>query len=84
MAYRIFFKARVLKAMQKIKEPSYTRIKTAIYNLADNPRPHGFKKLTLREGYRIRVGDFRVIYGIYDDTLIVEVVDLGHRKDIYG
>jgi mRNA interferase RelE/StbE len=69
--------------LTKIKEPYYSAIKKQIYDLADNPRPHGYKKLKGREGYRIRVGDYRVIYEIFDGVLVVEVVDLGHRKDIY-
>ena len=48
-----------------------------------NPRPQGCKKLKGRKGYRIRVGYYRVIYEIIDDVLLIDVVDLGHRKDIY-
>ncbi|HWZ21443.1 MAG TPA: type II toxin-antitoxin system RelE/ParE family toxin [Cytophagaceae bacterium] len=55
----------------------------SIYALAKNPRPSGCKKLKGRDGYRIRVADYRIIYDIYDSTLVVDVVDLGHRKDIY-
>ncbi len=64
-------------------EPHYSNIKTAIYSLAANPRPHGCKKLKGRDGYRIRVGDYRIIYNIFDNILTVDVVALGHRKDIY-
>ncbi len=70
--------------MEKINEPAYTNIKAAIYNLAENPRPIGYKKLKGREGYRIRVGDYRVIYNIFDKVLTIDVVNLGHRKDIYS
>jgi mRNA interferase RelE/StbE len=51
--------------------------------LADNPRPQGYRKLKGRKGYRIRVGDYSIIYEIFDKVLVIEVVDLGHRKDIY-
>jgi mRNA interferase RelE/StbE len=51
--------------------------------LANDPRPPGCKKLKGRDGYRIRVGDYRIIYQIIDDVLVVNVVALGHRKDIY-
>ena len=83
MAYSIEFRSKVLKALIKINEPYYSEIKKQIYDLADNPRPQGCKKLKGRKGYLIRVGDYRVIYEIFDNVLLIEVVDLGHRKDIY-
>ena len=69
--------------MEKINEPYYSKIKTAILNLAKNPRPAGYKKLKGRDGFRIRVADYRIIYDIFDDILQVDVIDLGNRKDIY-
>jgi mRNA interferase RelE/StbE len=72
-----------MKALEDINEPYYSSIKAAIFDLANNPRPQGYKKLKGRDGYRIRVGNYRVIYDIYDAILLVDVVDLGHRKDIY-
>jgi mRNA interferase RelE/StbE len=83
MAYTITFRDRVIKSLVKINEPFYSAIKKQIYDLAENPRPQGYKKLKGRKGYRIRVGDYRVIYEISDNILVIEVVDLGHRKDIY-
>jgi mRNA interferase RelE/StbE len=83
MAYTITLKKRAVKALQDINEPYYSNIKKAIYALADNPRPQGYKKLKGRDGYRIRVADYRIIYDIFDITLLVDVIDLGHRKDIY-
>ena len=68
--------------MQYIYEPYYSNIKIAIYSLADNPRPHGYKKLKGSNGYGIRVSDYRIIYTIFDEISIVDVIDLGHRKDI--
>jgi len=70
--------------LEDINEPFYSTIKTAIYSLANNPRPQGFKKLRNRDGYRIRVADYRIIYDIFDNLLVVDVIDLGHRKDIYA
>lgn len=58
-------------------------IKTAIASLADDPRPYGYKKLKGEDAYRIRVGDYRVIYEIDDGKIIVTVVSVGHRKAIY-
>jgi mRNA interferase RelE/StbE len=83
MAYTIEFRNKVLKALIKINEPHYSAIKKQIYDLAENPRPQGYKILTGRKGYRIRVGDYRIIYEIFDDILLIDVIDLGHRKDIY-
>jgi mRNA interferase RelE/StbE len=83
MAYAIEFRSRVLKALLKINEPHYSAIKKQIYDLADEPRPKGYRKLKGRKGYRIRVGDYRVIYEIIDEILLIDVIDLGHRKDIY-
>ena len=62
MAYTIEFRNKVLKTLIKINEPNYSAIKKQIYDLAENPRPHGYKKLKGRKGYRIRVGNYRVIY----------------------
>ena len=84
MAYRLAIKKGVLKTLMKIDEPYFSQIKKVIYKLADNPRPAGFKKLTGRNGYRIRVSDYRIIYDIFDDILYVEVIEFGHRKDIYA
>lgn len=83
MAYTIEFRSKVLKVLVKINEPHYSAIKKQIYDLADNPRPKGYKKLKGRKGYRIRVGNYRVIYEIFDAVLLIDVIDLGHRKEIY-
>lgn len=83
MPYQLTIKPSAVKALEKINEPYYSAIRTAIYNLADNPRPKGCKKLKGREGYRIRVSDYRIIYNIFDKILTIDVVSLGHRKDIY-
>jgi mRNA interferase RelE/StbE len=83
MHYQLTIKPKAIRALEKINEPDYSTIKVAIYGLADNPRPHGYKKLKGRDGYRIRVGDYRIIYNIFDNILTIDVVNLGHRKDIY-
>lgn len=83
MVYRISISKRAIKVLEKIQEPYYSNIKSAIYSLADNPRPSGYKKLKGRIAYRIRVADYRIIYEIFDDVLLVDVIDLGHRKNIY-
>lgn len=81
--YKLRIEKAVVKALEKINEPYYSKIKTAILNLAKNPRPAGYKKLKGRDGFRIRVANYRIIYDIFDDILQVDVIDMGHRKDVY-
>jgi mRNA interferase RelE/StbE len=83
MAYSVNFSKQAIKELDKIHEPFYSRIKKAISDLSDNPRPNGCKKLKGRDGYRIRIGSFRVIYDIFDTVLVVSIITLGDRKDIY-
>jgi mRNA interferase RelE/StbE len=84
MIYSLNFSKRAFKELAKIKEPFYTNIKIAITSLTENPRPQGYRKLKGRDGYRIRVGDYRIIYDIFDSELVVDIIHLGHRKNIYG
>ena len=81
--YQLRIEKAVLKTLEKINEPYYSKIKLAILSLAKNPRPTGFKKLKGRDGFRIRVGNYRIIYEIFDDILHVDVIEMGHRKDVY-
>jgi mRNA interferase RelE/StbE len=84
MLYKVSISKPAIKVLEKVNEPYYSQLKRAIYNLAKNPRPKGYKKLAGRNGYRIRVSDYRIIYEIQDDILVVDVVALGHRKEIYN
>jgi mRNA interferase RelE/StbE len=81
--YQLEFKKKAIKAIAKINEPYFSAIIKAIDELAENPRPHGFIKLTGRDGFRIRVGTYRIIYDIYDNTLIIEIVNIGIRGNVY-
>jgi len=83
MAYQITIRKKAVKILENINEPYYSKIKKSIYDLSNNPRPDGCKKLKGRNGYRIRAADYRIIYEIFDDLLIIDVITLGHRKDIY-
>ncbi|MBC8156174.1 MAG: type II toxin-antitoxin system RelE/ParE family toxin [Bacteroidetes bacterium] len=83
VVYQIQISNKAAKSLEKLPDGAYVRVKEAIYALADNPRPHGCKKLKGRSGYRIRVGDYRVVYEIEDDKLVVLVLDVGHRREIY-
>ena len=81
--YELQYKKKAIKALAKINDPYYSAIIQAIDELAENPRPLGYKKLTGRSGYRIRVGTYRIIYDIFDINLIIEIVNVGSRGDIY-
>ncbi len=83
MAYALGFSKQALKELAKINEPFYSNIKQSITDLTENPRPAGYKKLKGRDGFRTRVGNYRVIYSIFDEELIVEIITIGHRKDVY-
>ena len=83
MVYQVVFTREAIRMLGKISEPYYSAIKLAITELANNPRPIGYKKLKGTGAYRIRVNNYRVIYDILDNILTVEVVAVGHRKDIY-
>ncbi len=74
---------QAFKELEKINEPFYSNIKQAIHRLADDSRPHGYIKLKGRDGYRIRIGDYRVIYDILDKELVIDVITVGSRRDIY-
>lgn len=83
MPYNVTLKKRAIKALTKINEPYYSNIKEAIYDLSNDPRPKGCKKLKGRDAYRIRIANYRAIYEINDEILLVDVVDVGHRKNVY-
>lgn len=81
--YSISLSKRAQKYLDKLSDNIAKPVFQAIKNLENDPRPHGYKKLKGRDGYRIRIGDYRVIYEIFDNTLLIEVIALGNRKDIY-
>lgn len=83
MSYKITIARKAIKTLEKISEPHYSQIKISIYQLAEDPRPIGCKKLKGRDGYRIRVGSYRIIYEIFDRVLTIDIIAIGHRKDIY-
>jgi mRNA interferase RelE/StbE len=84
LSYELLIERKAQKQLANIPEPDRVRIVTAVRALADDPRPHGVKKLSGRDAWRIRVGDYRVIYEINDIALVVLVVAIGHRRNIYG
>lgn len=82
-AYKLFFKKSVGKDFDAIPKKDLKRILNRIEALAENPRPPGCEKLTGQERYRLRQGQYRIVYSIQDDELTVWVVKVGHRKHIY-
>ncbi|HOC92546.1 MAG TPA: type II toxin-antitoxin system RelE/ParE family toxin [bacterium] len=83
MKYKIFIQRSAQKELADLQSEFYDKVKNAIWELADEPRPEGCRKLAGRDGWRIRVGNYRVIYEIYDANRTVTVLHIGHRRDIY-
>ena len=83
MPYQLKITRSALKELKGLPEGIRQRIRQAIHALADEPRPRGCKKLKGQTDYRIRVGDYRVLYEIDDDAQIVVVWRVGHRRDVY-
>jgi mRNA interferase RelE/StbE len=82
-AYKIYFRKSVLKDLEKIQKQDLKRIISRIEALADDPRPPGVEKISGLDRYRIRQGDYRIIYSIQDKELTIWIVKIGHRRDIY-
>lgn len=83
MIYKISIERSAIKSLSKIPSLDKNKIISSIQALADNPRPTGAKKLSGRDGWRIRIGNYRVIYEIMDNICHILVLDVGHRKDVY-
>ena len=81
--FEVRIKRSAAKELLRIPRADNRRIVARIHGLADDPRPEGCEKLAGQESYRIRQGDYRIVYTIDDAHLIVEVVRVGHRRDVY-
>jgi mRNA interferase RelE/StbE len=81
--YIIILSKKAQKALDTLSDHIAEPVFKSIAALEENPRPAGCKKLKGRDAYRIRFGDYRIIYEIIDEQLIIDVVAVGHRKDIY-
>ena len=81
--YRLVIRKSVSKDLKGIPQKDVRRILAAIEALADDPRPPGTKKLSGQERYRVRQGNYRILYEIEDGRLIVCVVRIGDRRDVY-
>lgn len=84
-SYKLAIKRSAAKELEAIAgKKDRARVVQRIQALADDPRPPGVEKLSgTKEKYRVRQGDFRILYEIHDDVLIVQVVRIGDRKDVY-
>ena len=84
MQYTVIIKPTAVKRLDKLPRPVRRRVLDALDELRANPRPAGCVKLAGDENlWRIRVGDYRVVYEIHDDSLIVLVLRIAHRRDVY-
>lgn len=84
MQYRIEFRPAALRELGRIPKPFRGRLAAAISSLADTPRPPGSVRLQGPDGFhRVRVGDYRIVYLIEDRVLLVCVIGVAHRKDVY-
>jgi len=81
--YQIFISRTAQKQLNNLPENEAERLIVTIKSLAQNPRPSGYRKLKGRDAYRIRKGNYRIIYEILDSMLIVDIIAIGHRKNIY-
>ncbi|MBU6516099.1 MAG: type II toxin-antitoxin system RelE/ParE family toxin [Acidobacteriota bacterium] len=81
--YRIEFRPAALRELRKIDRSTQPRIQGAIALLSQDPRPPASRKLRGRDGYRLRVGDHRIIYTIDDGVLLIVIVTVGHRREVY-
>ena len=81
--YRLEIKKSAVKEIERLPRKDMKAVLGRIESLSDNPRPRDCKKLSAQEKYRVRCGNYRILYSIEDDILIVFVVKVGHRKDFY-
>jgi len=81
--YRIVIKKSAAKEIEKVERKDRIRIVEKIRSLSSDPHPTGSKKLSGQEKYRIRQGNYRILYQIINDELVINVVKVGHRRDIY-
>ena len=82
--YRVLLTKKAAKQLDKLADDIAESVIDAIEKLSENPRPPGCKKLKGRDAYRIRKGNYRVIYNVFDEELIVDIIAIGHRRGIYN
>ena len=83
MAYTVILKRSAEKELARLPETLHHRIAAKLLELENNPRPLGVQKLHGHDGYRIRVGDYRVLYLIDDQIKTIQITAIGHRREVY-
>lgn len=84
MSYQVDFTTAAAREIRKLPRPARDRILAAIEKLREDPRPHGAKKMVGEEtAWRIRIGDYRVLYDVFDTQLTVTIVRAAHRREAY-
>lgn len=82
--YTVEISRRAIKTIAGLERADQLRVRAAIDLLADEPRPPGCVKIAGEaSAYRVRVGDYRIVYDVIDDRLVIQVIRVGHRRDIY-
>ncbi len=82
--YEVFIKPSAAKELEGVgTKKDRQRIITHIRELTENPRPPGFQKLAGSDKYRLRCGNYRIVYSIHDEQLLVQAVKIGHRREVY-
>jgi len=81
--YRVLIKKSAADELHQIPKRDLRRIVERIRSLGKEPRPYGYEKLSTQERYRIRKGDYRIVFSIDDAVRIVEIFKIGHRSEIY-
>ncbi len=85
MIYKVTLVPSAARELRKFDPPTRRRLQAAVELLANNPRPPSATQLVGGSGeWRVRTGDYRIVYEIRDDELLILVLRLGHRKDVYG
>ena len=82
-SYKLLIKQSAVKELEALPKEDRRRLVTKIQGLSGNPRPVGCEKLSGKEQYRLRQGSYRILYEIFDLKLIVSVVKVGHRREVY-
>ena len=83
MKYRVELETRARRELCELPRDIQRRLADVIDDLTSSPRPPGAKKLTGQRGYRVRKGDYRILYVVIDDDRLVRVYRLGHRREVY-
>jgi len=81
--YELRFKASVAKDLRGVPHAEIQLILARLNTLQDDPRPPGSEKLSAQERYRLRQGDYRILYTVADTEKVIEIVKIGHRRDVY-